>query len=115
MIDLEAVPFKSTRYPGVSIHFYRSDRESGRAAVLIRMEPGCSDPRHRHTGPEELLVLQGGFRDERGSWRAGEYAFFPAGSQHHPVALEGDEACVFFAVAHEGIELFESSDPDRTP
>ena len=105
MIDLEAVPFQPTRYAGVSIHFYDSDRDTGRAAVLIRMEPGCSYPAHRHTGPEELLVLQGGFRDGTGEWRAGDFARFERGSAHHPVALDGPEACIFFAIAHEGIEL----------
>lgn len=108
MFDLDAVPFRPTRYPGVSIHFYDADRSSGRAAVLIRMEPGCSYPRHRHTGAEELLVLQGGFRDDSGrQWHAGDYARFEAGSAHRPVALAGGPACVFFAIAHEGIELFD--------
>ena len=106
MIDLQAIPFRETSYPGVAIHFFDSDRETGRAAVMIRMEPGCSYPAHRHTGPEELLVLQGGFQDGKGTWRAGEFARFEAGSAHHPVALDGDEACIFFAIAHEGIELF---------
>ena len=108
MIDLDAIPFQTTRYEGVSIHFFDSDRESGRAAVMIRMEPGCSYPAHRHTGPEEILVLQGGFRDGKGDWSAGEYARFETGSTHWPVALDGEEACVFFAIAHEGIELFEA-------
>lgn len=110
MIDLAAVPFQPTRYPGVAIHFYRSDRSSGHAAVLIRMEPGCGYPAHRHLGPEELLVLQGGFRDERGVWRAGEYARFETGSAHAPIALDEGEACVFFAIAHEGIALFARED-----
>ena len=107
MIDLDAVPFEPTRHPGVSIHFYRSDRASGHAAVMIRMEPGASYPGHRHDGPEELLVLQGGFRDERGVYRAGDYARFEAGSAHRPVALEDGPACVFFAIAHEGISRIE--------
>lgn len=108
-LDLSSIPFQETRYPGVSIHFYHSDRASGHAAVMIRMEPGCSYPRHRHRGPEELLILQGGFRDEQGSYRAGEFCRFEDGSVHHPVALDGEEACVFFAIASEGIELFDPS------
>ena len=109
MIDLDAIPFVPTRYPGVSIHFYRSDRDTGHAAVMIRMEPGCSYPAHRHHGPEELLVLEGGFRDAAGTYREGEYARFEAGSHHHPVALD-DRACVFFAIAHEGIDLLLAPD-----
>ena len=85
----------------------------GEDTIALRMEPGCSYPRHRHTGPEELLVLKGGFRDETGSWRAGEFARFPAGSVHHTVALDEGEDCVFFAIAHEGIELFDSLDDSK--
>jgi anti-sigma factor ChrR (cupin superfamily) len=105
VIDLDAVPFVATRHPGVSIHFYRSDRTTGHAAVMIKMEPGTGYPAHRHVGPEELLVLQGGFTDGQGEWRAGDYARFEAGSHHAPVALSDGPACIFFAVAHEGIEL----------
>jgi putative transcriptional regulator len=105
-MDLRTVPFKATRYPGVSIHFYHSDRASGHAAVMIRMQPGSSYPAHRHRGVEELLILQGGYRDERGEHRAGDYVRYEDGSVHHPVALPGDP-CVFFAVTAEGI-AFES-------
>ena len=104
VIDLDGIEFTNTRHHGVSIHFYRSDRESGHAAVMIRMEPGCGYPAHRHVGAEELLVLRGGFRDEHGEWRAGQYARFETGTAHAPIALEG-EPCVFFAIAQEGIEL----------
>jgi anti-sigma factor ChrR (cupin superfamily) len=107
VIDLQAVPFKATRHPGVSIHFYHADRDSGHAAVMIRMEPGAGYPGHRHVGPEELLVLAGGYRDETGVHRAGEFVRYEAGSSHRPVALEEGPACVFFAIAHEGIALFD--------
>jgi len=40
---------------------------------MIKMEPGCSYPRHKHRGSEELLILRGGYRDEAGEHRAGEY------------------------------------------
>ena len=103
-IDLDAVPFRATRYPGVAIHFCYSDRATGHAAVLIRMAPGCSYPAHRHRGVEELLVLRGGYRDERGEHRAGQYVRYEDGSRHHPVALPGGD-CVFFAISAEGIEL----------
>ena len=65
--------------------------------------------RHRHTGPEELLVLQGGFRDDHGEYRAGTFCRFEHGSVHHPIALDegpgAGTACVFFAIAAEGIVL----------
>ena len=106
-MNLDDVPFRPTRYPGVSIHFYHRDEATRNAAVMIRMEPGCSYPAHRHRGVEELLVLQGGYRDERGEHRVGEYVRYEDGTVHHPVALEGGEACVFFAVSGEGIDVLE--------
>ena len=109
-MDLEAIPWRTTRYPGVAVHFYASDARSGRVVALIRMEPGCGYPRHRHQGAEEVLVVQGGYRDERGSYTAGQFVVHGDGTTHTPVALEGPgaAACVLLAVAHEGIELLTS-------
>lgn len=104
-MDLRGIPFQPTRHHGVAIHFYYSDRERGHAAVMIKMAPGSSYPRHRHKGAEELLVLQGGYRDDLGEHRAGEFVRYEDGSTHQPVALPGED-CVFFAIAQEGIELF---------
>ena len=106
-MDLAAIPWRTTRYPGVGIHFYATDERTGRVVCLIRMDPGHGYPRHRHRGAEDLLVLQGGYRDERGEYRAGTFVHHPDGSSHAPVALDGPgaEVCVLLAVAHEGIEL----------
>ncbi len=101
------VPFQSTRHPGVSVHFYASDERTGRVVALIRMEPGCGYPGHRHRGDEDVLVLQGGYRDEFGEHRAGERVRYADGSCHRPVALDAKDgrACVLLAVAAEGIVL----------
>ena len=104
-LDPSRASFRATKHDGVSIAFLYTDEQSGTASVLIRMAPGSSYPGHRHTGPEELLVLQGGYRDHLGEHIAGDYVRYETGTAHHPVALEGDQACIFFAVAHEGIEL----------
>jgi putative transcriptional regulator len=102
-----AVPWRDTRYPGVAVHFYASRKDTGRVVALIRMNPGCGYPRHRHRGPEDVLVLQGGYRDERGEHHAGSAVHYEDGSIHGPCALaESTEPCVLLAVAHEGIELF---------
>ena len=53
----------------------------------------------------KLLVLQGGFRDEHGVYREGEFARFEAGSAHEPTALDEGVDCILFAIAQEGIEL----------
>lgn len=106
-MDLAAIPWRETRHPGVRIHFYASDERTGRVVALIRMDPGCGYPRHRHRGAEHVLVLQGGYRDERGTHRAGHLVTYADGTIHTPVALDGGAAlpCVLLAVAHEGITL----------
>ncbi len=106
-MNLDAIPWQPTRYPGIDVHFYASDRSSGRALALIRMAPGCSYPRHRHRGEEHLLVVQGGYRDDRGVHRAGEFAHYGDGTDHAPIAVDepGAPACVLLALAHEGIQL----------
>jgi len=104
-MDLAAIPWRTTRYPGVRVHFYSHDKQSGRTVALIAMAPGHGYPRHRHRGAEEVFVVQGGYRDELGEYRAGGYVRYEDGTMHSPVAVEGDEDCVLFAIAHEGIAL----------
>ena len=109
MLDPAQIPFRETSHSGIALHFLHRDEESGRAIVLIRMEPGCGYPTHRHIGTEEVLVLQGGYRDEQGEHEAGEFVSYADGTTHTPVALELGEPCVLFAIAERGIELAESS------
>lgn len=106
-MDLSAVPWRQSRYPGVAIHFYASNRATGRALALIRMEPGHGYPVHRHRGEEHVLVVQGGYRDRQGEHRSGDFVVYEDGSEHAPVALAepGAPPCVLLALAHEGIKL----------
>ena len=109
MLDFSRIQWRATRHRGIHLHVLRRDETDGSATVLIRMEPGCAYPAHRHVGLEEVFVLQGGYRDDRGEHRAGDYVINEAGSAHHPIALEEtDEDCVMLAVAHRGIEIIKS-------
>lgn len=108
-MDGTAIPWRSTRHRGVAIHVYASDERTGRTVALIRMDPGCGYPAHRHRGVEEVLVLRGGYRDELGEYRQGGFVRYDDGTEHAPRALgaPGDVACVLLAVAHEGVTLLE--------
>jgi predicted ChrR family anti-sigma factor len=106
MLDLSRIDWRETRHEGVALKVLRRDEASGDATVLIRMRPGRSYPAHRHTGLEEVFILQGGYSDDRGEHRAGDYVLNDAGSAHRPTALEGED-CVMIAVAHSGIELIK--------
>ncbi|MCA8879306.1 MAG: cupin domain-containing protein [Rhodobacteraceae bacterium] len=52
------------------------------AVALLRYAPGAGVPRHRHTGLETILVLDGIQCDERGKYPAGTLMLNPAGSEH---------------------------------
>ena len=106
-MQLDSIPWRETRHRGVAVHFYCSDERSRRVLALIRMQPGCGYPPHRHDGTEEVLVLQGGYRDELGSYTAGQLVRYETGTEHGPVAdgAAGDPACVLLALAHEGVKL----------
>lgn len=109
MLDLTRIPWRATRHEGIYLHFLRRDEATRDVTLLILMQPGCSYPTHRHNGVEEVFVLQGGYRDARGTHRAGDYVLNEAGSAHHPTALEDSaEDCVMLAFAHGGIELVKS-------
>ena len=103
-MDLDAIPWRTTRYAGIAVHFYASDKRTGRVTALIRMQPGHGYPRHRHHGREEVLVLRGSYRDEFGDHAAGTFSSYDDGTTHSPIA-GADEACVLLAVAHEGVAL----------
>ena len=123
---IERLAWKATRVRGVSWLPLRLDEgeSSGNrrpgGTVLIRMEPGCGYAPHRHVGAEDVLVLQGGYRDEFGQYVQGDHVHYPAGSRHSPVALgassasprasvqAGVPACVLLANVALGIELLES-------
>jgi anti-sigma factor ChrR (cupin superfamily) len=116
--ETEGVPWRATASPGVRWLLLASEeaapgtlKEELGATVLIRMEPGFGYPPHRHLDFEEVLVLAGGYRDERGEHRAGDYLRYEPGSEHTPVALGDPErpagpdnpACVLFASARGGV------------
>ena len=107
MFDFSHTQWRATRYDGIFLRVLRRDQETGDSTVLIRMEPGCGYPAHTHNGIEEVLILQGGYRDQKGEHRAGDYVLNVAGSSHHPVALKGDEDCIMVAFAQGGIHLLD--------
>lgn len=106
-MQLDSIPWQPTSYAGISVHFYASDRDSKRVLALIRMEPGCGYPAHKHTSDEELIVVQGGYEDELGRYVKGQLVRYAPGTEHAPRATgaPGSEPCVLLALAHEGIKL----------
>jgi len=62
---------------------------------LLRIRAGAAIPRHGHGGVESVLVLEGGFTDERGHYGRGDLGISDSGIVHRPVAdLDGDCLCL---------------------
>lgn len=61
------------------------------AVALLRYAPGAGVPRHRHTGLETILVLEGTQSDERGTYATGTLMVNPEGSEH---SVWTDTGCV---------------------
>ena len=106
-VNLDAIDWKDTRYPGISLAEVYRPTSHADVVVLIRMQAGCGYPRHRHVGRERVLVLQGSYADENGRYVEGQVVEYAAGTAHTPVAERGPEPCVLLATAYQGIELVD--------
>lgn len=121
--DLADLPWRETSDGGVQwlpLHLDEtasSGARRGGATVLIRMAPGAGYGAHRHVGAEDVLVLEGGYRDELGEHHQGDHVHYPPASAHAPVALgdparpagPGNPACILYATAPLGIELLRDA------
>jgi hypothetical protein len=66
--------------------------------LFVRFAPGVRFPKHRHTGIERVLVLEGSYRDSAGVvHRAGELREWAEGSEHGFV-VDTAQPCIFASV-----------------
>ena len=72
---------------------------------LIKMEPGSSVPLHSHGGKEYILVLQGSFRDEYGTYSKGDIQINDQKIKHTPIA-SNDEGCVCLTITERDVIFF---------
>lgn len=63
--------------------------ERARATSVVRYSPGARFDEHAHPYGEEILVLEGTYGDDQGSYPAGTYTRAPWGSKHAPCCVEG--------------------------
>ena len=78
--------------------------EVARATSIVRHAPGARVSRHVHGSGEEILVLEGVFRDEGGEYAAGNWLRSPRWSRHTP--FTGPErALIYVKVGHLGADL----------
>jgi putative transcriptional regulator len=116
LADAPRLPIELPRYewmepaPGVHVHVLEDDRARGVRSVLVWADPGARHPVHRHGGDEVILVLQGGLRDHRGEYHAGEICRSRTGSVHTEEVLPG-EICICYVVYYGELEMLESPQP----
>jgi putative transcriptional regulator len=89
---LAELRWRSTWTPGGRYTLLARDPATHSFLLLGYMPAGRSFPRHLHPGREDVLILQGGYGDERGHYLAGEYTAYEPGSVHRP-ETERDEEC----------------------
>ena len=101
-IDTNATPWLPGLVPGLSVMPLHS--HDGIDTALVRWAPDTRFNRHMHLGGEEILVLEGIFRDEGGAYAAGTWMRSPRMSQHTP--FTGPEgALIYVKVGHLGADF----------
>lgn len=88
-VDIEGLPWETTRFPGVETKTLLIDTDTGLVTALIRMAPGAGLPDHEHVAIEQTYVLEGRLVDHDSEAGPGEFIWRPAGSRHEAWAPEG--------------------------
>ena len=90
-----SLTWHQTIYTGILFGSFESDAEvqDHPVTMLTKFEPGGFFHLHGHPGGEEVLVLEGNFRDETGLHTPGTYMLNPEGFNHCPYS---DEGCLTF-------------------
>lgn len=101
-IDTHRQPWRQGLVPGLSV--MPLHEHAGVSTALVQWAPGTRFSPHTHPGGEEILVLQGVFRDEAGHYPQGAWLRSPQWSQHAPfTAAEG--ALIYVKVGHLGADF----------
>lgn len=87
--------------PGVrNVMVEGGPRVKGAEVMFARLAPGLRFPRHKHTGTERVLVLEGSYIDSDGfEYGAGQLRVWEAGTVHG-ICISSAEPCVVAAVVH---------------
>jgi quercetin dioxygenase-like cupin family protein len=80
--------------PGISVKLLATDTATSRVSMLVRLAPGTEYPPHRHSGVEELHLLQGELMIDQKKLYPGDYIRAEAGTVDHSVWSETGCTCV---------------------
>lgn len=101
-IDTRTAAWRQGMVPGLMVMPLHS--HDGVDTALVRWAPNTVFNAHSHPGGEEILVLDGVFRDEAGEYPALTWLRSPRWSRHAP--FTGPEgALIYVKVGHLGADL----------
>jgi quercetin dioxygenase-like cupin family protein len=106
LVDTEALEWVPTP-GGNALKVLRVSEETGAWSALIRAAAGTVNPRHRHLGPADFLVLSGRMEYRGGVATAGCWVYEPAGALHE--ATTHPEETVYLANVYGPIAYLDDA------
>jgi len=103
-VDVHAMPWEDTRYPGVKAKTLLVDRSSGLLTALLKMDPGAVLPDHEHVLIEQTFVIEGALVCGEGTCTAGNFVWRPAGSRHRAGTPNGALMLAMFQIPNKFFE-----------
>jgi anti-sigma factor ChrR (cupin superfamily) len=97
LVDTRAAGWRQGLVPGLTVlplHEHGSEH-----VALVRWAPSTEFRPHQHWGGEEILVLEGVFQDEHGTYPKGTWLRSPHLSAHHPFTGT-DGALIYVKTGH---------------
>jgi len=103
-VDVAALPWQKTIYPGVEAKTLLVERDSGLLTVLLKMAPGAKLPDHEHVLIEQTWMLEGRLVCGEGECTPGNFVWRPAGSRHEAWTPEGGLMLAMFQIPNRFYE-----------
>lgn len=101
-VDVVALPWTRTAYPGIEAKTLLLDRSTGLLTVLLKMAPNARLPDHEHVLIEQTYLLEGSLVCGEGTLTAGNFVWRPAGSRHEAWAgPEGNLSVAMFQLPNK--------------
>ena len=79
-------------------------------AKLIKMNPGTKVPLHSHNGKEYILLLEGSYSDEYGTYHKGDLQINDSRIKHNPLSNKKD-GCICLVITEKELVFFGTFAP----
>lgn len=94
---------------GIAVYWLVRGNADEPSLAILRYEPGARVPRHRHTGLETIMVLDGIQSDENGSYPAGTVVTNARGTEHSVWTEQGCTVLIHWSLPVVILEEARSS------